>query len=181
VNDWLEFNVLGEGHLEEGAVATFIYDLWDDYSPYGIDDGDALAEPFSRIYNAVQNVDTFFSVLDFADAYIYWELYWSGDPNWEQKRDQLCNMLVANKIDPDSGVGNCAWPYYVCGDANGDGSINLEDATFLMCYIFENCDNPQPPDPIEAGDANCDGEINVGDAVYLITYIFKGGPEPCCP
>jgi hypothetical protein len=62
---------------------------------------------------------------------------------------------------------------YVCGDANGDGQINVGDAVYFK--------GGPAPDPLEAGDANCDGTVNVGDAVYLIAYVFKGGPEPCCP
>ncbi len=71
-----------------------------------------------------------------------------------------------------------AGPVYVCGDANGDGMVNVGDAVFLISYVFKG---GLAPDPLEAGDANCDGGVNVGDAVYLISYVFKGGPEPCCP
>jgi hypothetical protein len=67
---------------------------------------------------------------------------------------------------------------YVCGNANGDGDVNVGDAVFLINYVFKG---GPAPDPLEAGDANCDGQVNVGDAVYLISYVFKGGPEPCCP
>ncbi|MEZ5360174.1 MAG: M28 family peptidase [Candidatus Zixiibacteriota bacterium] len=66
---------------------------------------------------------------------------------------------------------------YVFGDANGDGTVNVGDAVFLIQYIFRG---GAAPDPEEAGDANCDGSLNVGDAVYIIQYIFAGGPEPNC-
>jgi hypothetical protein len=65
---------------------------------------------------------------------------------------------------------------YLCGDANGDETVNVGDAVFLINYVFKG---GAAPDPLEAGDANCDGQVNVGDAVYLIAYVFKGGPEPC--
>ena len=65
---------------------------------------------------------------------------------------------------------------YICGDANGDGSINLGDAGYIINYIFY--DGPAP-DPIESGDANSDGSVNLADAGYLINYIFYDGPEPC--
>jgi hypothetical protein len=67
---------------------------------------------------------------------------------------------------------------YVCGDANGDGNINIGDAVYVSEYIFHS---GPPPDPLEAGDANCDGSINVGDVVYIHNYVFCGGPPPCCP
>lgn len=63
----------------------------------------------------------------------------------------------------------------ICGDANGDGQVNVGDAVFLISYIFKG---GPAPDPVEAADANGDGETNVGDAVYIINFVFKGGPPP---
>lgn len=68
--------------------------------------------------------------------------------------------------------------YFVCGDANGDGQVNVGDAVRLINYVFSG---GAAPEPLESGDANCDGNADVGDAVYLIAYVFKGGPAPCCP
>ena len=65
-----------------------------------------------------------------------------------------------------------------CGDANGDGSINISDAVFLLQYIFAG---GAAPNPLCHGDANGDGSANVSDAVYLIQYIFAGGAAPHCP
>jgi hypothetical protein len=67
---------------------------------------------------------------------------------------------------------------YVCGDANGDGTVNVGDAVYLTAFVFNN---GPPPEPMGAGDANADGTVNVGDIVYLNTYIFNNGPEPLCP
>ncbi|MCP4569567.1 MAG: hypothetical protein GY841_18475 [FCB group bacterium] len=68
-----------------------------------------------------------------------------------------------------------------CGDANGDGPLNVGDAVYLINYVFKN---GAAPNPLCSGDANGDGSINVGDAVYMINYVFKSGNppiEPCCP
>lgn len=70
---------------------------------------------------------------------------------------------------------------YQCGDADGDGGINVADAVYLINYIFKS---GPAPDPLCAGDVDTDDAINIADAVYLINYIFKGGPPPdagCCP
>jgi hypothetical protein len=65
---------------------------------------------------------------------------------------------------------------YICGDADGGGSINISDAVSIIEYIFRG---GPPPNPIAAGDSNCDASVNIADAVYLVAYIFSGGPEPC--
>ncbi len=65
---------------------------------------------------------------------------------------------------------------YTCGDSDGNKSVNISDAVYLIAYIFSG---GLPPDPLEAGDTSCDGAVNISDAVYLIAYIFAGGLAPC--
>ncbi len=70
---------------------------------------------------------------------------------------------------------------YVCGDADGNGAVNIGDAVHLVNFIFKG---GPAPDPLCVGDVNDDVDINIGDVVYLINYIFKDDPppvEPCCP
>ncbi len=63
------------------------------------------------------------------------------------------------------------------GDANGDVTVNVGDAVFIINYIFKSGATPVP---MAAADSNCDQTINVGDAVFIINYVFKGGAEPGC-
>jgi hypothetical protein len=65
---------------------------------------------------------------------------------------------------------------YKCGDANGDGSVDISDVVFLIAYIFSG---GSAPSPLLAGDANCDSAVDISDVVYLIAYIFSGGSAPC--
>jgi len=65
----------------------------------------------------------------------------------------------------------------VCGDANGDGNVNVGDVVYIINYVFKG---GPAPDPMQAADANGDCTVNVGDAVYLVNYVFKGGPAPIC-
>jgi|GEM_PF-5560934 len=64
----------------------------------------------------------------------------------------------------------------LCGDVDGEGTINIADVVYLIAYIFSS--GPAPV-PLLAGDANCDGDINIADCVYLINYIFSHGAAPC--
>nr|MBN2277973.1 hypothetical protein [candidate division Zixibacteria bacterium] len=65
---------------------------------------------------------------------------------------------------------------FVYGDANGSGSVNILDATYLINYLYKS--GPAPI-PARAGDANCNGATNILDATYLINYLYKSGPAPC--
>lgn len=71
---------------------------------------------------------------------------------------------------------NVADAGYVCGDADGNGIVNITDGVSLISFIFGSGGEPDPP---EAGDADCNGILNISDAVYLIGYIFGGGSAPC--
>ena len=75
-----------------------------------------------------------------------------------------------------------SWPPpFTCGDANNDGSIDIDDVVYLIAYIFSG--GPEPEPLICTGDANGDSSVDIDDVVYLISYIFAGGPEPvegCC-
>lgn len=71
-----------------------------------------------------------------------------------------------------------AQPEYICGDANGDQTVNMGDAGFIIDYIFFEGASPAP---LNAGDANDDGTVNLGDAGYVINYIFYDGWPPCQP
>jgi hypothetical protein len=104
------------------------------------------------------------------------------------------NMRVrftANDADPQSiveaGVDGfhvvsfeCNFQEFICGDADGSGEVDIDDAVYLISYIFSG---GPPPDPPEAGDADCSGDSDIDDVVYIIQYIFAGGPAPCdaCP
>lgn len=66
----------------------------------------------------------------------------------------------------------------VCGDANGDGRVDISDVVYLIAFIFTG--GPEPT-PTIRGDADCSYDIDISDAVFLINYIFSGGPAPHCP
>ena len=69
---------------------------------------------------------------------------------------------------------------YICGDVDGNSSVDIDDMVFLVNYIFIGGPAPDPP---ESGDENCSGSVDIDDITYLINYIFLLGPAPCadCP
>jgi hypothetical protein len=68
-----------------------------------------------------------------------------------------------------------------CGDANGNGSVNISDAVFIIAYIFSGGSAPGDCNiPQGLGDANGSGSVNISDVVFIIAYIFAGGLAPHC-
>jgi hypothetical protein len=70
--------------------------------------------------------------------------------------------------------------HYLCGDVDGNGSVNIADAIGLLSYIFGVGSLPVPE---EVADVDCTGRLNMSDVVYIISYIFYGSQPPCaaCP
>lgn len=64
------------------------------------------------------------------------------------------------------------------GDANGSGVIDIDDAVYLIAYIFQGGTAPTPY-AIASGDPNCSGIVDIDDIVYMVEIIFLFGPPPC--
>ena len=87
-------------------------------------------------------------------------------------------LLTYNPVVNTSTVSTS----YLCGDASGDGDVNLIDILYLISYKYDVPPGPEPM-PLSAGDANGDGAINLIDILYLIDYRYgtPPGPDPLCP
>jgi Dockerin type I domain len=78
----------------------------------------------------------------------------------------------------DSHLGHCCKCDCRPGDANGSGTINIQDITYLVNYLYKS--GPAPlPYLLCAGDANCDCKVNIQDITFLINRLYKNGPAPC--
>ncbi len=67
---------------------------------------------------------------------------------------------------------------FICGDINGDLTINIFDITALISYLYLG---GVPPVSMNEADVNSDSAVNIFDITYLITYLYLGGPAPNCP
>ncbi len=86
--------------------------------------------------------------------------------------DDTRNILIP-RLD-QLGLFSRAFP--VCGDCTLDGKVLVNDAVFILGYLFGG--GPPPPWPLTRGDPTGDGLVLINDAVYIITYLFGGGPRP---
>ncbi len=103
-----------------------------------------------------------------------------GTPSWEAS--YFMSIEVMDSDNPPSYdtinvlIDVVQGQQYTCGDVNNSSYVDIDDAVFIVNYIFSG---GPAPDPIESGDVNCSGEVDIDDIVYLVNYIFAGGPEPC--
>jgi len=63
-----------------------------------------------------------------------------------------------------------------CGDANGDGALDVLDAFFVISFLFAG--GPLPPG---LANVNGDAAVDVLDVFVLINRLFAGGTAPSCP
>ncbi len=150
---------------------TLIIDFEDD-CPHG------LAEDCFQRIDVAYSIDSMVSWVPI-DSNIYVNGY-----DWRIVPDTFGEKLFLKIEGTDwfmVPVNDTAGPfplYYMCGDANANGSVNILDVTFLIAYLYKN---EQAPNPIQAGDANGNGVVNILDATYLLSKLYKSGPAPICP
>ena len=66
-----------------------------------------------------------------------------------------------------------AW--YLPGDVDRSGGVNVSDVTYFVDYLFFGGDEPFVPD---AAEVKGEQGVNVADLTYLVDYLFFGGPPP---
>jgi hypothetical protein len=118
-----------------------------------------------------------------------------ADPEcrWEEPCTENCDDGIDNDGDGfmdglDRGCtgygwvdeqGNPQFPYYVRGDADGSGRVNILDALVTVQVVLRVA--PLRFACPEALNANDDGGVDLGDAVAILRYIFRDGPAPAAP
>jgi hypothetical protein len=65
-------------------------------------------------------------------------------------------------------------PYFMRGDGNGDGTVDISDPIALLSALFLGA---EPPSCEDAADSNADEELDISDAVYSLSALFVGGSE----
>lgn len=134
------------------------------YIPYGLNFGWLYSDIVEgSVTNAGMTVRTYvFELWDFGGDYVGYV---------------PCTPSEATMAYTVVGVPSC---YRICGDANGDYLVNIQDAVYLIDYVMIGGD---PPVPLACGDANGDETVNVSDVVKIINYVFVGGDPPgdCSP
>jgi hypothetical protein len=68
--------------------------------------------------------------------------------------------------------------FFVRGDRDANGQIQMADITGSLDYLFKSGAGPSCLDRL---DANDDGAINISDPIYLLFYLYGSGSQPPQP
>ena len=58
------------------------------------------------------------------------------------------------------------------GDTDGNGTVELTDAVFILGYLFQGSTTPAC---LETADSDDNGKVDVSDAIRLLGWLFAGG------
>ncbi len=75
-------------------------------------------------------------------------------------------------------AGRCRGPerFFVRGDANADGGIDISDAIYSLRYVLGGA---RRPPCMDTADANDDGLVNLADVMRILRFLFvHQGPLP---
>ena len=82
-------------------------------------------------------------------------------------------LTVDQGAPPAAGVGP-----FIRGDANGDSTVDISDATTMLNWLFLGS---AEPGCVASNDSNGDGAINISDPTHLLNFLFLGGTAPPAP
>ena len=165
---WATFDPYGGLHVfyyHTPSWPTTTSSLWQVRYRYSADSG-ATFEPSLRITDTVFMGHYYNGNTDFmgdyhtivADSnYIY--------AVWTDGRDGNMNLYFSRALLPQSCL---------CGDANGDGTVDFLDISYVANYLYGG--GPEPQCNL---DPTSDGTWDMGDINYIGIYLFLGGPPPC--
>jgi hypothetical protein len=88
----------------------------------------------------------------------------------------VCSILITSSafLLFLSGPGDAKPPFFIRGDTNADGGVDISDGVFTLNFLFQGGPAPACDDAV---DANDDGTGDLSDAVYEFNYLFLGGPQ----
>jgi PKD repeat protein len=82
-------------------------------------------------------------------------------------------------IDGETRVLPGAEAWFLRGDANADGALDLGDAIAVLSFLFAQGEAPAPC--LDAGDTNDSGQIDLADPISLLSFLFANGVPPAYP
>jgi len=96
--------------------------------------------------------------------------------------DRDYDLTTANYSSDNISIFlNQTGPYFICGDVDGSGEIDILDVVYIIDYKYKEGPEPLCLPINSCADVDNDGDVTMLDVVYIIEYRYKEGPDPDCP
>lgn len=144
----------------DGDILEFDFKAWGEGSSTFWDRCSFYINGVEQVaYGAHKNVDweTYSMYLPAGECTLEWRYSKDNSVNPEGDYFAIDNVLIKSS--------------YKRGDANGDGVVNVSDATALINYLLTN---DASGINLDAANCNQDSVVNVSDATVLINYLLTG-------
>ena len=107
----------------------------------------------------------------------------NGSRRWVVRVTVSVSVILGSVVMPraqgaDCDATGCIATCFQTGDANGNGSIEIADATTILGFLFLGRSGGGC---LAALDADANGTIQLTDGVRILGYLFLGQSAPVCP
>ncbi len=93
-------------------------------------------------------------------------------------RLSFCDSSTVRPNCRDGSVTLDCTPWFVRGDCNTDGQIDIGDPIRLLGYLFAGATTPSC---LDACDLSDNESLDIGDAIYALQYLIGRGSPPMPP
>lgn len=107
------------------------------------------------------------------------------DPDWRPSDSFPSANVVTFYYDPDFAEGFSTPDWYgykcypisktPCGDANGDGKVDITDAMLVFYHVAKKA--PLTDNALAVCDTNDDGNVDITDAMRIFYFVAKKSPS----
>ena len=88
------------------------------------------------------------------------------------------SVVVVPVPDRSEPIDVGGQPFFVRGDVNVNGDLDISDASVVFNWLFLGSADPAC---VKSSDANDDSSVDITDGIYLLSFLFLGGPQPPAP
>jgi len=84
-----------------------------------------------------------------------------------------CATSLSGKTRDEIVITITGESYFLRGDSNGDGIVDISDAVNILSFLFLGSGRMLCKD---AADVNDDGILDISDAITTLGFLFLGNP-----
>jgi hypothetical protein len=92
--------------------------------------------------------------------------------------DRSTRLPALEGADVEVLIGPPFPSFFLRGDTDGNGDVDITDAIRILSYLFTG---GAAPVCLDAADVNDRGQVDISGAIGILSYLFIGGAAPAVP